>query len=97
MDAAVEAFATKAVFGLLIVEGRETDPLVPSPHWISQCAEQYAPKMVAGSLPYRSVEERSKIAGGVLGVVTWQAVCDRFGIPWPPYQDPIQRRSRASP
>jgi len=89
MDAAVDAFPTKSVFGLLIVEGHEPDPLVPSPHWISQCAEQNAPKMVTGSLPHRSVAECSKIAHGVLGVVTWQAVCDRFGILWPPCQDAV--------
>jgi hypothetical protein len=38
-------------------------------------------KVLNGSMPHRSPEERSQIAGALLGVATWQAVCDEFQIP----------------
>ena len=88
MDAAREAYAPKRVLGLLIVEGSDGEEgLTPSEFWRAECAAQFAPKMLADSLPHRSDIERQVIAKGILGVATWQGVCREFGIPWPPVQD----------
>jgi len=38
-------------------------------------------QVLNGSLPHRSPDERSQIASALLGVTTWQAVCDEFQIP----------------
>lgn len=84
MDAALEVAATRRVFGLLIVEGTGTDPLEVDSFWRDQADAQVAADLLECSLPHRSRQERSTIAGGVLGVVTWQRVCSDRGIPWPP-------------
>ena len=80
MDAATDHFKGKSVFGLLIVEGSGVDPTQPSQHWHSECAAQYAPEMLADSLPHRTEEERAAIGRNVLGVTTWQSVCNATGI-----------------
>jgi len=84
MDAATDKFRGKQVLGLLMVEGTASDPNHPSKHWLDQCKQQYGSTLVAKSLPHRTNDEQKRIADGVLGVVTWQAVCERFGIAWPP-------------
>jgi hypothetical protein len=90
MDAATAAFPTKRVLGLLIVEGTgDGTARIPSEHWQSESGAQYAPDMLADSLPHRSHEEQENIASGMLGITTWQAVCAEFGIPWPPAPDVI--------
>jgi len=40
-----------------------------------------AEEVLEGSLPHRTPDERSQIAGALLGVTTWQVVCDEFQIP----------------
>ncbi len=40
-------------------------------------------EVLRGSLPHRTPEERSQIASALLGVTTWQAVCEEFQIPSP--------------
>jgi hypothetical protein len=37
--------------------------------------------VLRASLPHRTADERSQIASALLGVTTWQAVCDEFQIP----------------
>lgn len=86
MDAATEAYPNKRILGLLIVEG-EGEPSTCSPHWVAQSAAQYDDAMLRGSLPHRAPAERDRIAGGMLGVTTWQTVCSTFGIAWPPAPD----------
>ena len=83
MDAAMDVFPKKRVFGLLIVEGDGgADACSPSDHWISESAAQYAQSMLDDSLSHRTADERRRIAEGVLGVTTWQAVCVAVGVPW---------------
>ena len=82
MDAATDKFKGKSVLGLLIVEGSGVDPREPLPHWHTECEKQYAPKMLADSLPHRSREEQTAIGNNILGVTTWQAVCAATGIDW---------------
>jgi len=84
MDAALEYFSGKEIFGLVIVEGDEPNPLTPSQHWHDELDAQRSTEMLAASLPHRSPHERSSIGRGVLGVITWQAVCKENRIPWPP-------------
>jgi len=85
MDAALafDRFRNKRVLGLLIAEGEGgADAVTPSTHWLEQSAEQYEESMLADSLPHRPIEERERIANGMLGVTTWQAVCKATGIDW---------------
>ena len=88
MDAAVEAYPTKRVLGLLIVEGDGgANSFAPSEHWLGQSSAQTEPAMLDRSLPHRSAEKRNAIASNVLGVTTWQAVCNANHITWPPRRD----------
>lgn len=87
MDAAAEKFRGKRVYGLLIVEGIESDQ--PSEYWHSECDRQTAEEMVIASLPHRTPSERSQLAAGVLGVTTWQAVCRATAIDWATLPDEV--------
>jgi hypothetical protein len=88
MDAAMEHFPGKAVFGLLLVEGEGgAEALAPSQYWANESMAQFDSSMLSSSLPHRSPEDRSRMASGILGVATWQAVCAQNDIPWPPVQD----------
>ncbi len=83
MDAALEAFPDKQVYGLLVVEGDGgANALAPSEYWSAQCEAQYEQSMLNASLPHRSPAERVRIADGILGVTTWQAVCAKLGPAW---------------
>jgi len=85
MDAAREAYPDKRVMGLLIVEGIDGDKsVVPSQHWLDECSAQYEDTMLASSLPHRDNAEREKIRKGILGVTTWQAICEQNDLAWPP-------------
>lgn len=85
MDAAMEKWPGKEVFGLLIVEGQGgADAVEPSRKWRELSAAQTAPDLLAASLPHRGPDERTIFASRDLGVTTWQAVCREFNIPWPP-------------
>ena len=83
MDAAMEFFPGKRILGLLLVEGLEPDNSIPSAYWHRQCEEQFLETMLAASLPHRTPEQRARLAQGILGVATWQAVCSRNRISWP--------------
>jgi hypothetical protein len=90
MDAAMEAYSSKRILGLLIVEGDGgRDAVMPTAHWLGESAMQTEHAMLDASLPHRSSTERSGIASNVLGVTTWQAVCAANRIPWPPYRDVV--------
>jgi len=85
MDAAFEISEGRRVFGLMIVEGPGgADSVTPSAYWLNQAEEEISDSSLSASLPHRTVAERAHIAEGFLGVTTWQAVCKRFGLPWPP-------------
>jgi hypothetical protein len=88
MDAAMNRFAGKRILGLLLVEGQGgAEAVSVSPYWFAQSRSQFAPTMLASSLPHRTAAERSVLAAGILGVATWQAICARFELAWPPYKD----------
>jgi hypothetical protein len=84
MDAALEIAKGRPVFGLFLLEGERSDPLVVPDAWRRACDETCDRLTLEESLPHRSEAERAKIAGGVLGAATWQRVCADFGLPWPP-------------
>ncbi len=82
LDAAWEHRRGRRVYGLFIVEAEEgTASVEPSPAWRQAIDTTISEEVLQGSLPHRSVEERSQIASGLLGITTWQAVCDEFQIP----------------
>jgi hypothetical protein len=90
MDAAMERYPSKQIYGLLIVEGDGDESATqPSAHWILQCAAQYESIMLDNSLPHRTADERERIANGILGVATWQSVCARVGPDWTSLPDVI--------
>jgi hypothetical protein len=85
MDAAMERWPEKEIFGLLIVEGQGgADAVEPSAKWRELSTAQTGPELLMASLPHRSAEERRPFTARDLGVTTWQAVCKEFNIPWPP-------------
>ena len=84
MDAALEIAGHRKVLGLLIAEGPKTNKgLRPSKHWSDQEKAQTTQAMIESSLPHRTAEQQALIAGGFLGVTTWQAVCSKLGLGWP--------------
>ena len=69
MDAAWEIRRAKRVLGLMIVEGDGgADAVTASSHWTNEAKQQVFDQTLIDSLPHRTVEERSQIAGGFLGV-----------------------------
>jgi hypothetical protein len=89
MDAAWEIRGAKHILGLMIVEGDGPNVLEPSPYWVSETNRQIDVESLSKSLPHRSAEVRQQLASGFLGVTTWQAACQAFSIPWPPFQDAV--------
>jgi hypothetical protein len=82
LDAAWEHRQGRRIYGLFIVETEEGAVSVePSSAWDEAVEATVSEEVLKGSLPHRSPEERSQIASALLGVTTWQAVCDEFQIP----------------
>jgi hypothetical protein len=82
LDAAWEHRQGRRIYGLFIVEAEEGAASVePSSAWHQAVEATITEEVLKGSLPHRSPEERSQIASALLGVTTWQAVCDEFQIP----------------
>jgi hypothetical protein len=82
LDAAWEHRQGRRIYGLFIVETEEGAASVePSSAWHQAVEATVSEDVLTGSLPHRSPEERSQIASALLGVTTWQAVCDEFQIP----------------
>jgi hypothetical protein len=82
LDAAWEHRQGRRVYGLYIVEAEEGSASVePSRAWHQAVDSTVSEEVLNGSLPHRSSEERALIGQAVLGVTTWQAVCDKFNMP----------------
>lgn len=82
LDAAWEHRQGRRVYGAFIVEKEEEVASVePSSAWHQAVEATISEEVLKGSLPHRSPEERSQIASALLGVTTWQVVCDEFQIP----------------
>ena len=84
MDGAMTIAEGRTVLSLLLVEGRSDDPMTVPVKWTCELEEHLQPDQLALSLPHRSDEERQLIVNGVLGIATWQRVCNEFSIRWPP-------------
>jgi hypothetical protein len=82
LDAAWENRQGRHIYGLFIVEAEEGSASVaPSSAWHQAVEATISEEVLKGSLPHRSPEERSQIASALLGVTTWQVVCDEFQLP----------------
>lgn len=84
MDGAMAIAGGRTVLSLLLVEGKSDDPMTVPVKWTRELEKHFQPDMLALSLPHRSDEERQLIVNGVLGIATWQRVCNEFSIRWPP-------------
>jgi hypothetical protein len=82
LDAAWEHRQGRRIYGLYIVEAEKgTTSLEPPSTWREAVELTISDEVLKGSLPHRSPDERLQIASALLGVTTWQAVCDEFQIP----------------
>jgi hypothetical protein len=82
LDAAWEHRQGRRIYGLFIVESEvEAASIQPSSAWHQAVEATISEEVLKGSLPHRSPDERRQIASALLGVTTWQAVCDEFQIP----------------
>jgi hypothetical protein len=89
IDAAWEIRGRRSVYGFFIVEGSDVAPTsVPAP-WRAACAACCSPEALASSFPHRSSAEIDAISKCFLGVTTWQAVCQRFGVDWRSLPDAV--------
>lgn len=83
MDAAQVIANGRTVLSLLLVEGKADDPMSVPDKWAGALEQHIQPEMLALSLPHRSNSDRKKIVDGVLGIATWQRLCNEFSISWP--------------
>jgi hypothetical protein len=81
LDAAWEVRQGRRIYGMFIVEAEEETRSVTPSVWHQVADVTISEEVLRGSLPHRTPEERSEIANALLGVTTWQAVCDEFQIP----------------
>lgn len=82
LDAAWEHRQGRRLYGLFIVEAEDGSGSVEASFtWRQAVDTTISEDVLKGSLPHRSPEERSQIASALLGVTTWQALCDMFQIP----------------
>ena len=82
LDAAWEHRQGRRIYGLFIVEAEDGSGSVePSFTWRASRRYHDFGGRTQGESPHRSPEERSQIASGLLGVTTWQALCDTFQVP----------------
>ena len=82
LDAAWEHRDGRRIYGLYIVEAENgTNSVEPPSTWHEAVESTISDEVLRGSLPHRSPEERLQIASALLGVTTWQAVCDEFQLP----------------
>ena len=65
----------RPVYGFFIIEG----PALP-PEWVGYASDTISESVLRSSLPHRTIEERSMLKAGFLGVTTWQTVCDALKI-----------------
>ena len=88
MDAAWEIADGRVVLGLLLVEGADPQPSEVPEKWRAASERDCVAESLRASLPHRSPEVRTEIARGLLGVATWQRVCETFELSWPPVHEP---------
>jgi hypothetical protein len=81
LDSAWEVRQGRRIYGLFVVEGDEGSGSVAPSVWRQVADLTISEEVLRGSLPHRTPEERSEIANSLLGVTTWQAVCEEFQIP----------------
>jgi len=82
LDAAWEHRDGRRIYGLYIVEAESGASSVEPPStWHEAVESTISDEVLRASLPHRTSDERSQIASALLGVSTWQAVCDEFQIP----------------
>ncbi len=82
LDGAWEHRAGRRIYGLFIIEAEEGCTLGEvSASWHKAVELTISDEVLKGSLPHRSSDERSQIASALLGVTTWQAVCEKFMLP----------------
>jgi hypothetical protein len=89
MDAATEIAGERQVYGLLLVEGAEPNPLNLSEYWRREAGAQVGRDLLEQSLPHRSPGARKTLAENVLGALTWQRVCSDLKISWPPRRSAV--------
>jgi hypothetical protein len=90
IDCAWEIRGDRRVMGVSIVEGDggAEATAVPS-RWQTWLDESRSGDVLAKSLPHRSPTEQEQIASSVLGVTTWQRVCEEFSIDWASLPDRV--------
>ena len=82
LEAAWEHRQGRRIYGLYIVEAETgTSSTEPPYTWHEAVESTISGEVLRASLPHRTPDERSQIASALLGVTTWQAVCDEFQIP----------------
>ena len=82
LDGAWEHRQGRQIYGLFIVEAEQgTSSVEASSAWQEAVELTVSQQVLNGSLPHRSSDERSQIASALLGVTTWQALCDEFQMP----------------
>jgi hypothetical protein len=82
LDAAWEHRAGRRIYGMFIIEAEMGgNSWEPSATWHEGVELTISEEVLKGSLPHRSADERSQIASALLGVTTWQSVCDKFKLP----------------
>ena len=81
LDAAWEIRGRRHVFGFFVVEGHNSSIEVPA-LWQQVCRDAAGAASLNSSFPHRSAAERDEIAACLIGVTTWQRVCDNFQIPF---------------
>jgi len=81
LDAAWEHRAGRRIYGLYIVEAETSSAFEPPFTWHAAVESTITDEVLRGSLPHRTPDERLQIADALLGVTTWQAICDEFQIP----------------
>ena len=82
LDSVWDHLEGRRLYGLYIVEGEGgTSSTQPPSTWHEAVESTISHEVLRGSLPHRTPDERSQIASALLGVTTWQAICDEFQIP----------------
>ncbi len=80
LDGAHEILGGRRLYGFFIV-GKDDDGIEVPALWRTAAKETIAPETLRRSLPHRSDAERAEIANAFLGVTTWLAVLEEFGLP----------------
>ena len=79
IDAVYDLNKTKRVFGFFIIEADNKEGIIPN-EWIEYSESTINEEALRKSLPHRSKKQIKDISNCFLGVTTWNAVCNEFGI-----------------